>query len=76
MEQPRTISELRWENTNPKRFVFRTTIFAKFNDNPQEELLLSYFPDEIELTKSELMGKTREQAMNLFKQKNLNYLKS
>jgi len=76
MEQPRTISELRWEHADFESYVFRTTIFAKFNNEPQEEVLLSYFPDEVQFTRFELIGKTREQAMNLFKQKDLNYLKS
>jgi hypothetical protein len=46
------------------------------HDRANPETLFSYFPDEISFRPSEFIGLTREQAMNLRKQKDIAYLQS
>lgn len=74
MEHPRIITRLRWEHASTSKGIFKTTIFAKFNNEPQEEFLLCHYPDEYYFTEDELIGKTKQQAIDLHFKKDLNYL--
>ena len=50
-------------------------VIANF-DNGEEEEIFNYFSDELHFTKAELIGKTKEEVINLHFQKDQAYLKS
>jgi len=51
------------------------SVIATF-DNGVEEKIFDYFSDELHFTKAELIGKTKEEAIELHFKKDQEYLKS
>lgn len=49
------------------------TIRVKYHDGSTEDLI-KYCPDEISFTKNELIKLTRDEALNLFRKKDFDYL--
>lgn len=45
-------------------------------DGDNEELLFTYYPDEISFSPTELQGKTKREALRLFHDKDVAYLRS
>lgn len=51
------------------------TVTARFSDGT-EEVLFSFYPDEIDFEEEELIGLTRAEALELRRQKDQDYLQS
>jgi hypothetical protein len=45
-------------------------------ENGTHEMLFEYYPDEISFTSSEFIGKTKQEALQLFHKKDVDYLQS
>ena len=45
-------------------------------DNSSNEIIFTYYPDEISFEPNELIGLTRKQALELYHQKDIAYLRS
>lgn len=52
---------------------FENTIRVKYRDGSKEDLI-KYQPDEISFTKKELIQLARDEALDLFKKKDFEYL--
>ncbi len=50
-------------------------VWVTYEDG-EEEMLFSYYPDEISFEKDEFVGLTREQAFHLYHKKDVAYLRS
>lgn len=62
--------------TPPLRFGDMAKIHVKHENSNTEELLFSYFADEIYFSPSELVGLTVDQANRLYHEKDVAYLRS
>lgn len=62
--------------TPPLRFGDMAKIHVKYENSDTEELLFSYFADEIYFSTSELIGLTVGQANRLYHEKDVAYLQS
>lgn len=52
-------------------------VWVKYEDEEdEEEMLFDYYPDEISFCSEEFIGLTREQALKLRQQKDIEYLRS
>jgi hypothetical protein len=51
-------------------------IFVVLEGEENEQLLLTYYPDEISFTESEILGKTVEECRTLHFQKDKSFLQS
>lgn len=51
------------------------SVTARFSDGTEEELF-SFYPDEIDFSEEELIGLTREEAFELRRTKDTDYLQS
>lgn len=60
----------------PRKFGDMAKVFADLAGSDGEELLFSYFADEISFTPAELVGLTVEQANRLYHEKDVAYLRS
>lgn len=51
-------------------------VWAKINNEENEEIIFEYYPDEIHFNPSELIGLTVPEAISLKCKKDVEYLKS
>ena len=54
---------------------YKDTVHAVFNDGTEDDLF-SYFNDELFFSENEFIGKTEDQAHDLFHKKDIAYLRS
>ena len=59
----------------PQRFGDKAKVIVEFSDQ-SEELLFTFFSDELSFTADEFIGLTKDQAFDLFAKKDTAYLRS
>ena len=60
----------------PKSLFDKMPVVTVTYENGSSEELFSYYPDEISFTLSELIGLTRDEAVDLKRRKDIAYLQS
>ena len=65
--------EIRWIDYG---FYKSPNVFVMYAGKEELEFLFNYYPDEISFTESEFIGLTHDEAMKLFYEKDMEYLRS
>ena len=73
-----TIAEVRIHHTNDLLTSFRwgasARVMVRFDEKHDFEELFVYFHDEIEFTEADFIGKTRDEALQVFTKCDIQYL--